>query len=343
MQNVIAAERLRDREESPNAGALGFLQDHGLPLSSVVLAFFDQSDDCIKLLDVDGALQFMNCNGMRAMEVDDFGLVAGCPWESLWPAETQGQIATSLAEASAGRFYRFEAFCPTAKGTPRWWDVTVTPVRDARGEVAAILCSSHDVTDRKVKQEALASVAAEMKHRLRNAYTVGAAVSMAMAKDQPQHREFANELATRLMHLAGAQSSLIEVRESTLASIIDNVLKGFGNVDAVEIGPLPDVKLDEEKSKAFALVLGELSTNSLKYGAMSGRGRVRITARTTEEGFEIDWSEDNDGETPLLDLSKVTGGTGSELMRRMLASVGGRMESTLSKGAFEARISVRSR
>ena len=30
---------------------------------------------------------------------------------------------------------RFHAFRPTAKGTPKWWDVIVTPIRDERGHV----------------------------------------------------------------------------------------------------------------------------------------------------------------------------------------------------------------
>ena len=35
--------------------------------------------DCIKILDLDGRLQFMSEGGKRVMEVDDFGPLKGCP------------------------------------------------------------------------------------------------------------------------------------------------------------------------------------------------------------------------------------------------------------------------
>ena len=67
------------------ADAVDFLRAAGLALSSVVLGLLDQSDDCIKIIDSDGALRFMNCNGKRAMQIDDFCAVAGQPWHALWP------------------------------------------------------------------------------------------------------------------------------------------------------------------------------------------------------------------------------------------------------------------
>lgn len=58
--------RFTDAPDHDNAEALTFLTDRDLSLSGVVLGIFDQSDDCIKLLDVEGRLQFMNCNGRQA-------------------------------------------------------------------------------------------------------------------------------------------------------------------------------------------------------------------------------------------------------------------------------------
>ena len=341
----MAAEKRQtvERTVGSNDGALRFLEARGMPLAAVVLAVFDQSDDCIKLIDVDGKLQFMNCNGMQAMEVDDFGGISGQPWESLWPAETQGQVRDAIAEARTGNVSRFEAFCPTAKGEPRWWDVTVTPVRDRQGMVAALLSSSRDITDRKTREESLGLVAAEMKHRLRNAYTVGAAVSMALAKDQPEHKDFAGEIAGRMMRLANAQSTLVDVGKASLSSVIDMVLQGFNDRDLVQVGPLPDVELGEELTKALALVLGELSTNSVKYGALSGRGWVQINAKEDAETITLDWREEHGTLGPALDLSKIAGGTGRQLMERMLASVGGHMDSTVTDTGFQARILVRKR
>ena len=40
------------------------------------------STDCIKVLDLDGRLKYMNEGGQRVMEIDDFANYAECPWTS---------------------------------------------------------------------------------------------------------------------------------------------------------------------------------------------------------------------------------------------------------------------
>ena len=60
---------------------------------------------------------------------------------------------------------RFEAFCPTAKGSPRWWDVSVTPIRSDSTELFAILSVSRDVTAQRQAFESVETMAHEMRHR----------------------------------------------------------------------------------------------------------------------------------------------------------------------------------
>src|SRR5580704_15585163 len=43
--------------------------------------------DCIKVLDLDGRLQFMSDGGKRVMEVDNFAALRGCPWPDFWSGE----------------------------------------------------------------------------------------------------------------------------------------------------------------------------------------------------------------------------------------------------------------
>lgn len=317
---------------SRDPGAAQFLETSGLPVSALLLGLFDQSDDCIKLIDPEGRLQFMNCNGKQAMEIDDFAAVAGRSWDSLWPVDSQEMVRQAIAQAKAGRPMRFEAFCPTAKGTPRWWEVTVSPIPADDGSVAAILSSSRDITDRKLKEDALAAVAAEMKHRLRNAYTVGAAVGLAMAKDSPQHRDFANRLATKLVALADVQASLVDANDVALDELVRMTINAFGaSEQAIALGPMPSIRLEEQRAKALVLVLGELATNSLKYGALSGRGRVAVDASVTDGAMVIEWREEHFGPEDPSTFRSGPGGSGQQLMARMLATIGG----TISSGASD--------
>ena len=110
----------------------------------------DATPDCVKVLDLDGRVLHMNIPGLRAMEIDDFGPFCGQEWQGLWPADARGDIERAVTRAAAGEGSSFQAYCPTAKGTPKWWEVTVSPVRDADGgPVVRLLSVSRDVTERK--------------------------------------------------------------------------------------------------------------------------------------------------------------------------------------------------
>ncbi len=144
----------------------------------------EASTDCIKVVERDGTLSFMNGNGQRAMEIEDFCTVAGREWATLWPLEARDQIGAAVAEALAGAPARFEAFCPTAKGAPRWWDVSVAPIPDLDNRPARVVAISRDITKRKQAEAALRKSEArlhEMQAELLHVSRVSAVGEMASA------------------------------------------------------------------------------------------------------------------------------------------------------------------
>nr|MCU0534093.1 ATP-binding protein [Hydrococcus sp. Prado102] len=88
-------------------------------------------------------------DGMCLMEIDDFSLFVGKNWLKFWKDEAGLAAKNAIAEAKAKGIGRFQGFCPTAKGTPKWWDVIVTPVTDAHGQVVRLVSTSRDITERK--------------------------------------------------------------------------------------------------------------------------------------------------------------------------------------------------
>jgi PAS domain S-box-containing protein len=112
---------------------------------SVLDALIETAVDCMKVMHPDGTLCHMNSHGQHAMELDSLDGV-GQPWSSLWPPAGAQQVEAALRAAADGRSSRFQAFCPTAKGTARWWDVAVSPVHDASGAVSRVVAVSRDVT-----------------------------------------------------------------------------------------------------------------------------------------------------------------------------------------------------
>src|SRR6478735_8198579 len=90
--------------------------------------------DCIKILDLDGRLQFMSEGGKRVMEVDDFSPLKGCPWPDFWVGQGNLNAALAVETAKTGAVARFRGSANTAKGTPRYWDVQVSPIFGADGK-----------------------------------------------------------------------------------------------------------------------------------------------------------------------------------------------------------------
>ena len=107
------------------------------------------SGDCIKVLDLDAKLEFMNEGGLRIMEVSDFNAIRGCPWPGFWPADGQEEAWAAIATARAGASARFQGFADTMKGTPKCWDVQVTAIPGAHGRPEKLLAVSRDITEQK--------------------------------------------------------------------------------------------------------------------------------------------------------------------------------------------------
>jgi PAS domain S-box-containing protein len=123
---------------------------------SFTRSVFEGSPDCVKVIDATGRLVQMNANGQCLMEIDNFSAVAGQYWIDLWPKESREVLQEALTSARERGLGHFEGHCPTAKGTLKWWDVVVAPIRGADGNVVRFVSVSRDMTERRQMEEALA-------------------------------------------------------------------------------------------------------------------------------------------------------------------------------------------
>jgi diguanylate cyclase (GGDEF)-like protein/PAS domain S-box-containing protein len=115
----------------------------------------EASADCIKIMDLDGRLELMNEPGLAVMELSGLDAVRGKSWAELWPAEARDTVRAALLQAAGGTVARFTGFCPTAGGTPKYWDVLVSPMCGADGTVDRILSISRDITSQRETAEQL--------------------------------------------------------------------------------------------------------------------------------------------------------------------------------------------
>jgi len=106
----------------------------------------ETNTDCLKILDEEGRILFMNFNGLCLMEIDDFSSIKNKNWWTLWGAENEELVKASIDKALLGETIQFTALSPTAKGTSKWWDVLVTPICRPGEDVKQIISISRDIT-----------------------------------------------------------------------------------------------------------------------------------------------------------------------------------------------------
>ncbi|WP_421932321.1 ATP-binding protein [Phenylobacterium sp.] len=110
-------------------------------------AALEASQDCVKLIGLDGRISYVNAGGCRLLGLESQEDVIGDVWAEMWPEPSRAQVRAAVANGAAQRSDRFCAPCPTARGHLRHWDVVVTPLVDVRGELEAMLVTSRDVSD----------------------------------------------------------------------------------------------------------------------------------------------------------------------------------------------------
>ncbi|WP_413164326.1 PAS domain S-box protein [Capilliphycus salinus ALCB114379] len=115
----------------------------------------ESSSDCIKVLDLQGRLISMNLGGQQLLEVNDIEEFLQQPWVEFWQQNDRIEAEKAINLARVGTSSRFQGYCPTQTGQPKWWDTIVTPIFGEQGQVEQILSLSRDITTLKQAEEAL--------------------------------------------------------------------------------------------------------------------------------------------------------------------------------------------
>ena len=119
-----------------------------LPVDGLGRRILESSGDCLKILDSAGRVIYLNPAGVTALELREQQDLLNRRWLDLWEGEHRAAAESAMRQAAAGGHAKFEAFCRTARGSDRWWDVIVTPIADDSGAIAQLLVVSRDITAR---------------------------------------------------------------------------------------------------------------------------------------------------------------------------------------------------
>lgn len=154
------------------------------------------SNDCIKVLDLDGRLAFMSEGGLRVMEVSDFNALRGCPWPDFWQGQGHQDARDAIVAARQGQSTRFQGAADTLEGRTKWWDVQVSPMLDEAGQPEKILCISRDISATREAQEELRRLNESLEQRV---------------QQRTQERDRIWQLSTDLMIVARFDGRIVAV------------------------------------------------------------------------------------------------------------------------------------
>jgi PAS domain S-box-containing protein len=319
------------------------LKEAGAIDQNMLRYVLDQSRDCIKILSPEGKVSYINSQGRCELEIVDFAAVEGKPWADLWPEGSREVIRKAVAAAQAGESSEIESSRPDSRGEDRWWRISVSPLMESDGELVGMLTISRDVSQHVRLRESEQTMALELRHRLRNAYTVASAIVMQSARTMPDSVPFAEIVCARLADVALSQTRLLEAgqRHWTMAELIRTLIEAHGDGAArIRYAGDAEAALDGHAAMLVALVIGELTNNSLKYGALRDGRDVTLSAALDGETIGLTWRE----KTQAADASALVprdAGSGYSMMERMARSQRAGFTHNVEEGVLKVILTVR--
>lgn len=173
--------------------------------------------DCVKVLDLEGKLEYMSPSGLVALEISGEDQVTGRRWQDFWKEEDRPRAEVAIAAAAAGSVGSFQGEYATPTGTQKTWDVKITPARDPEGNVDRLIAVSRDITELRMAQSAaihaekLATagrMAATIAHEINNPleavtnYLFLARTVQGLPENVQQYLDIADRELTRVAHIA---------------------------------------------------------------------------------------------------------------------------------------------
>lgn len=197
----------------------------------------------------------------------------------------------------------------------------IVPYVTNAGQMEGGIMTFVNVTEMVQAEEHQRMLVAELNHRVKNMLAVVASMAGQMARRYTSPKEFATNFIDRIQGLAKTHDILSsnEWSDITLAELLRAELDAFIGNGKRAIIDGPEVRLTPRAATTLGIVLHELATNALKYGALGeSGGKLRVEWRFEGHGgvplLVLSWRE-SDG-PPVYQPAKT--GLGTELIDRSL-------------------------
>jgi PAS domain S-box-containing protein len=346
-RNNIGADQLSIRDARTYPGGLqiiaGAFGPVGFPerltgdrAAEHYAAIIESSDDAILSKDLNGVIMTWN----RGAELL-FGYTAeeavGRPVTILIPMDRQDEEPFILERVRRGeKVDHYETIRQRKDGSLVDISLTVSPIKNERGEIVAASKIARDITETKRAQERQELLLREMDHRVKNLFTLAISVLTWSGRYASSIPQLIDSTRDRLSALARAHALTLShgpraphaARPATLHSLLEAIsAPHLGEGDGRRFSIIGcDMEISGSTISSLALLLHEFATNSVKYGAFSSTaGQIEVHCADRAGNVVITWSErggprvappiGNEGFGDLLVRATVAGQLGGDISR----------------------------
>lgn len=152
-----------------------------------------------------------------------------------------------------------------------------------------------DITERHDAARRQALLIGELNHRVKNLLAVVQGIAHQSVRASDSLDDFAPAFAGRLSGLARAHEILTDASwtSGSLRDIVDAVIAPVADEATTRIAVAgPTVELTPKQLMGLSMILHELMTNAIKYGALSvAGGRLDVVWTRRDDGVEFTWRE----------------------------------------------------
>jgi two-component sensor histidine kinase len=137
-------------------------------------------------------------------------------------------------------------------------------------------------------------LARELNHRVKNLFAVVLAIVQMSARGKPEAKEVTDTISDRIRALLTAHDvtqGSIENRVAVLSELIATTMAPYRSDSHHATLEGPDVLIGSNRITPLGLVLHELTTNAVKYGAWSCGGSIAVRWIREEERVRLTWRE----------------------------------------------------
>jgi len=182
-----------------------------------------------------------------------------------------------------------------------------------------------DVTGRKQAEESNELLAGEMSHRVKNLLAIASGLTSITSRNASSIEDMARQLTNRLTALGRAHDLVRPLpghgkKDALLGDLLSVLLAPYDDLGAfsgrIRVS-VPRMGVGEGAATTLALILHELATNSLKYGALSSdTGTLDVSSADQEDQVVVVWTERGG---PPVASPTGQGGFGSKLINRAMS------------------------